>query len=59
MESADRFVALGELGSDVYDKRGAGVGERRGVKNFVRTEGFARDGKLLEAREEAALVAES
>ena len=52
-------MALRELGGDVHDKRGAGVGESGRVKNFVRAEGFARDGELFEAGEETAFVAES
>src|SRR5262249_20105193 len=59
MERFDGFVALGKLGSDVDDKGWTSVGEGRRIEYFVRAERYAGDGKLLEAGQKAAFVAQS
>ena len=54
----DRFAALRVLLGDVHDEGGGHTFEGSCVKNFERAMGFAGEGKLLEAREEAAFIAE-
>src|SRR5579859_60702 len=58
-EGQDGFAALLILIGDVHDEGRADVGVRSGVENFEGAVGFANDGQLLEAGEEAALVAKS
>src|SRR6266852_4968220 len=54
----DGFTALSVLPGDVHDEGGRHSFKRSGVKNFERAMGFAGEGELFQAREEAAFVAE-
>jgi len=57
-EGLDGAAALFVFGGDVHHEGWADVGEGGGVKDFEGAVGFACDGKLFQAGQEAAFVAE-